>query len=95
MPKSNTGTVSNMSTEQMLASTKMVVIDFDGIKRELRIPFRICASRETLTYIAKAVNAALARNWSYGWVDITECAKDSHADTKPIGWHDDGSSFGG
>jgi hypothetical protein len=82
------------TTEQRLSSTKKLVIEFDGVKRDLAIPFRICASRETLIQIARAVNDVLAGDWCYGWLDVTERPKESRPNTKPIGWHDHGSAFG-
>jgi hypothetical protein len=75
------------STEQKL------VIEFDGVKREITIPFRICGGAEDLRQLQRALSAVLDRDQPlyYGWVDVTRLPPESKPNTSPISWRADGS----
>jgi hypothetical protein len=68
-----------------------LVIQKDGIKRELAGEFGICTSRDDLKSLCDQLNAALqlweANGFAYGWLEIRR-EMDIAANTKPIGWGD-------
>ena len=50
---------------------RRVVIEYDGVRRRVELPFRICTSRENLETIRYAISRWLEREGSvFGWVDL-------------------------
>jgi len=60
------------------------VIDFQGIKREITGPFRICASSLDLQILKESLY--LPPGASYGWIKVTEDPMESASNTKPLSW---------
>lgn len=84
----------NRSTDQLLDQSRKIVICFDGVRRELSMPFSICASREGLEHLLRAIKKALDSGLTYGWVDVTELPKSGPSNTAPLDWKTDGSYYG-
>lgn len=63
-----------------------IVIDAQGVKREIEGPYSICASAPDLRRLRDAIAGFLVReDQVYGWVEIVE--KPVHApDSKPKPW---------
>lgn len=70
-----------------------LVISHADVKREIVGPFAVCGSREDIQRIKDACELALAKNFSYGWIDVCERAP-LLADTAPIRW-DEAKGSGG
>jgi hypothetical protein len=52
-------------------STSKILIEHDGVKRELAYPFNICISRADMEHLVKEFQRALAdEEWSYGWKPV-------------------------
>lgn len=76
-------------------SGKKIVISFDGVRRELQMPFRICCDRETLQEIRKCIGDRLCdTTWSYGWHDIFVQPASGPSNTPPLSWKEDGNDYG-
>jgi hypothetical protein len=70
-------------------AAKRFIIEADGVKRELPVPFAICASPTDLEWLARKLNEAalLMQNEgaSYGWTSVYEDLP-ALADTPPLPW---------
>lgn len=77
---------------------RQLIISFDGVRRELAIPFQICGSEKALRHLQRALSAALEKQdgtrFHYGWVDITQLPEFGPANKEPLSWRDDGSYYG-
>lgn len=61
-----------------------LVLDKDGVKREIEGPFKICGSEADMKVLAKCLGLR-GEKFTYGWLDIAELA-DSTVNTPPRKW---------
>lgn len=62
-----------------------IIIEKDGIKRELETPFNICGNREDLERIHKEIQKSGMK--TYGWIRIPKLdIEPSVPDTSPLPW---------
>lgn len=66
---------------------RKLVIDFNGLKRELEFPFGLCMSRTDLHHLVEQLQARLRdENWCYGWTHIHAPYSGPTANQVPIPW---------
>lgn len=71
-----------------MSKENKVVIEYDGVKRDLAVPFQMCVGRETLELIASAINTRLQEMeppHTYGWLEVVERPISTPNDA-PIAW---------
>lgn len=64
-----------------------VVIDYDGVKREISGPFQICIGPDEAEALRQAILEFLDRGGTFGWVTVY-VRPPSTTNTAPIGWKD-------
>ena len=62
-----------------------LVIEAEGVKREIIGPYALCASREDLKLLDAALTRWLSGTSTFGWCDIVELPR-STANTPPMPW---------
>lgn len=63
------------------------VIEHSGKKRKIVGPFNICMKHEALRHLIECLQAGLARDFSYGWVEVSQ-VQSSIPNTPAISWCD-------
>jgi hypothetical protein len=63
-----------------------LVFEAEGVKRELKGPFRICASNTDLTALRDQINRILAEDFHYGWNTIWPSPEGAGPNTPPLPW---------
>lgn len=68
------------------ALSKMV-IESEGVKREVALPAALCISKEVAYQIRDAMNQFIGSESSYGWVTVhRETVESAGPNTKPLPW---------
>lgn len=63
-----------------------VIIEQDGVKRQIEGPFWMCVSNRDAQHIIDALQKLLNEGIAYGWLPITELPPPSMSSTSPQGW---------
>ena len=68
--------------------TARLILDKDGVKREIKGPFHMMIDNHTFDIIKKAFEANVTpEGFFYGWLTIHDPVHCPHStNTKPIGW---------
>lgn len=62
-----------------------ILIDFNGVKREIDGPFWICGNRVDIATMQRTLYDAIEAGHEYGWIAITDNPPLT-ANTPPIKW---------
>ncbi len=62
-----------------------VIIQQNGIKREIAGPFRLCLSRDDARSLTRCIDS-MAASGCYGWVDICDMPDGPLAEGVPLPW---------
>ena len=63
------------------------IIEYDGIKRTIDGPFRVCASREDILGFIRCLSD-FSDSSSYGWVDVVSFPPPRVPNTEAITWRE-------
>lgn len=64
-----------------------IIIDSEGIKREVLGEFTICVDRKTLIALQSSISVIESNEWTYGWIDIRPPMPPGTKNSKPISWN--------
>jgi hypothetical protein len=64
-----------------------IIIEYDGVKREIEGPFNICGSAADLRSLSEQLRG-FDPDASYGWMSIRTTEASITPNQPPIGWHD-------
>jgi hypothetical protein len=66
-----------------------LIIESEGVKREIPLPCAICITLETAHAIRDAMNQFIGNEGAtYGWVTIHREKVDQKSDSKPLTWRE-------
>jgi hypothetical protein len=70
-------------SEQVAGKAMRLILEKDGVKREIRAPFRLCLSREDANVL---IAQLMDKPTNYGWVTIHGEVLVGDPDTTPRRW---------
>lgn len=66
-----------------------LIIEAEGVKRELNGPFRLCAGANDLRALRDQLDRIISEPFTYGWNTIWPAPQDAGPDTPPQTWRSD------
>jgi hypothetical protein len=65
-----------------------VIINHNGVPREIEGPFDICIGKEDLDQIYRILKKKRKKGWHFGWINISDPRErtESSPNTKPLKW---------
>ncbi len=63
-----------------------LVIEYSHTKRVINGAFNMCASAKDLERIKLAIDRALAKEHTYGWIEVLDNDQETIANTQPKPW---------
>ena len=67
-----------------------IIIEYQGVKRQIEGPFEICASGADFKRLREQLSYGCMDEFIYGWVKVRTVESESAANTSPIGWKEEG-----